>query len=137
MLVLKGLSLSFLIKENVLICLCQTCTYNQHSPGLNCSHFLHLIHTEISIYSLYNVYFRRTLQRNYLFSGNWAASVPVSTFKCPLAVYIFPGSVHKFFSCLLTPQFLNRRLSLNWSSSPPRYHFGYGTEETPLCVLGR
>jgi hypothetical protein len=30
----------------------------------------------------------------YSFSGKWAALVPISTFFCLTATYIFPGSVH-------------------------------------------
>jgi hypothetical protein len=38
----------------------------------------------------------REIPLMYYFSGNGAASAPISTFMCLRAIYIVPGSVYKF-----------------------------------------
>ncbi len=55
----------------------------------------------------------------YSFSGSWSPSVPLSTFMCLWAIYIFTGSVH-IFSCTRIGRSIvgiNESLTDTWMSN--------------------
>ncbi len=87
------------------------------------------------------VYTAKKIPFMYSFSGNCAASVPISTFMCLWEIYIFPGSVH-IFPAAEQPgrswEYINRLQShecANWDCMAAQFLFWNICFEFSVLVL--